>query len=343
MRVGAAPPGGTDATAQRRLREQGLMAIAETTKASNVVTQRRQSGSRPGRFRVGFQHVALLPLLLFLLFFVLYPLVELIRMAFSEVNPIAGEFVWTFVGLDNFRTMTADSTFLVALRNTLVFVAATTLLQLILGTCLALLVERARYVGALARNVLIWPAIITPVAISVTWWLILNIEFGVLNAVLDTLGLPAQRWLASTTWALPALVVVDVWHWTPLVFLLALAGLAGIDPTLYEAARIDGASLWTLLKTITLPLLAPILLVAGVTRIVLGFKVFDEIYVLTSGGPGQSTEVISLYLRRVFFEQLRMGYGAALGVTVVGVLAVALLLAPLVSGRRARTGQGGAA
>jgi multiple sugar transport system permease protein len=285
-------------------------------------------------FGFGFQHMALMPLLAFLVLFVVYPVFELVRMAFADLQTMRGDFIWTFNGLDNARTMVQDGTFLVSLRNTTVFVAVATALQIVIGTALAIMVEKARYLGGLARNVLIWPAIITPIAISVTWWLILNIEFGLLNHVLAALGLPEQRWLASTTWALPTLIVVDVWHWTPLVFLLVLAGLANLDHSLYEAARIDGASEWKALWTITLPLLAPIIAVAAITRVVLGFKVFDEIYVLTSGGPGQSTEVISLYIRRVFFEQLRMGYGAFLGLTVVVVLVIALLILPLLRKRK---------
>jgi multiple sugar transport system permease protein len=259
-------------------------------------------------------------LLLLLLLFTLYPMFELVRMGFSTVNPSRGEFAWEFSGLDNFYTMLGDETFRVALRNTVVFVAAAVALQLVIGTFLAVLVERARYLSGLARNVLVWPAIITPVVISVTWWLILNSEFGVLNYVLEAVGLPHQSWLASTTWALPTLVVVDVWHWTPVVFLLVLAGLASIDQTLYEAARVDGASEWRIFWRITLPLLAPTLAIAAMARAILGFKVFDEIFLLTNGGPGTSTEVVSTYVRDVFFEQFNMGYGAFLGITIVLLL-----------------------
>jgi multiple sugar transport system permease protein len=132
--------------------------------------------------------------------------------------------------------------------------------------------------------------------------------------------MPHQSWLASTTWALPTLVVVDVWHWTPVVFLLVLAGLASIDQTLYEAARVDGASEWRIFWRITLPLLAPTLAIAAMARAILGFKVFDEIFLLTNGGPGTSTEVVSTYVRDVFFEQFNMGYGAFLGITIVLLL-----------------------
>lgn len=298
----------------------------------------RTTPRRRSAVRLGFQHFALVPLLAFLLLFVAYPMIELVRMAFSNLETMRGQFIWEFNGLDNARTMLNDATFLISLRNTIVFVTVATTLQIIIGTALAILTQRARLLSVIAKNVLIWPAIITPITISVTWWLILNIEFGLLNQILDALGLPQQRWLASTTWALPTLIVVDVWHWTPLVFLLVLAGLANLDRALYEAARIDGASEWKALWTITLPLLAPVLAVAAITRVVLGFKVFDEIYVLTSGGPGQVTEVISLYIRRVFFEQLRMGYGAFLGLTVVGVLVFALLILPALRRRRGAPG-----
>jgi multiple sugar transport system permease protein len=269
---------------------------------------------------LGFEHWALVPLLVFLLFFMVYPVLQLARMGFSTARLAGGGFSWQFSGLQNVYTMLNDQIFRVALLHTVIFVFAAVAAQLVLGTSFALMVERARWLSGIGRNVLVWPAIITPVSISVTWWLILNIEFGLLNHVLDAVGLPRQSWLASTTWALPALIVVDIWHWTPVVFLLALAGLANIDQTLYEAARVDGASEWQMFRRITLPLLLPTLAVAAVVRIILGFKVFDEIYLLTNGGPGTATEVVSTYIRRVFFDQTQLGYGAFLGLVVVATL-----------------------
>lgn len=245
-------------------------------------------------------------------------------MSFSTATLTGGGFEWEFSGLANFYTMLDDQICRKALTNTVIFVFTATAAQVVLGTCLALMVERARWFSGIARNVLVWPAIITPVAISVTWWLILNIEFGLLNHVLNAVGLPRQAWLASATWALPTLIAVDIWHWTPIVFLLALAGLANIDQTLYEAARVDGASGWQVLWRITFPLLLPTLAVAAVVRIILGFKVFDEIYLLTDGGPGTATEVVSTYIRRVFFDQTQLGYGAFLGLVVVAMLVTLL-------------------
>jgi multiple sugar transport system permease protein len=229
-----------------------------------------------------------------------------------------------FVAIQNYHTMIADEVFRVAVTNTVVFVFVTTAVQIVLGTALAVLAERSRIFSSVARNIILWPAILAPVSVSVIWWLILNIEFGLLNDMLNRLGLPTQTWLASSTWALPTVMVVDVWHWTPVVFLFALAGLANIDRSLYEAARVDGASEWNVFWHITLPLLLPTLAMAAVTRIILGFKVFDEIFVLTDGGPGVATEVISTYVREVFVDRLQFGYGAFLSLTVVTIVLVFL-------------------
>lgn len=272
--------------------------------------------------RLGFKHAALAPLALCLALFMVYPVIELIQLAFSTVIPSGGEFVREWSGLDNLDRALADPVFGKAVWHTVAFVVGSVSIQLVLGTALALAIERARVLAGPARNVLLWPAIVTPVAVSVTWFLILEIEFGLLNRILDALGLPVQTWLASTTWALPALILVDVWHWTPLVMLVVLAGLANIDRELHDAARVDGASEWRILRSITLPLLAPTLAVVAIARSVLAFKVFDEIYLLTSGGPAQSTEMVSTYVRKVFVDQVNFGYGALLGLLLLVFFAV---------------------
>lgn len=305
----------------------------QSAAASPVRSVQRMERPRRGIWRPGFEHWALVPLLVFLLVFVVYPVVELIRMSFSTVSLSGGTFNWTFSGLANFNSMRADPTFLISVLNTIVFVVVSVTAQIVLGTALALMVVKARWLQKVARNILLWPAIMTPVAISVIWWLILTPEFGVLNRILPALGLPRQAWLASTTWALPALMLVDIWHWTPLVFLLVLAGLTSIDRSLFEAAYVDGASEAATLRHITLPLLRPTIVVAAMLRTILGFKVFDEIYVLTAGGPGTSTQVISSYVQNVFFGQFQMGYGAFLGLVVTVVVVLLVLLYMLVLGR----------
>lgn len=256
--------------------------------------------------------------------FGLYPLVQLVRMALSEVILKQGEFRWRFVGLANFERALNDEVFGVSLRNTAIFVVVTTLATLVIGLGLALVVDRAHLLRGIGWNTSIWPAIIAPVAVSVAWWLILSQEFGLLNKVLGAVGLPAQAWLVTSSTALAAVMLVDIWHWTPLVFLIVYANLKGIDPDLIEAARVDGASERQILTRVTIPLLVPSLLVAGAIRVIMGVKVFDEMYMLTHGGPGISSMVISLYIDDVFFGATELGYGATLGLTVVAAVLVVL-------------------
>jgi multiple sugar transport system permease protein len=141
-------------------------------------------------------------------------------------------------------------------------------------------------------------------------------------------------WLGNTSTALFAVIVVDVWHWTPFVFLLLLAGLESLPGDIYEAARVDGATFWQELRYITLPLMWPTIVVTLVFRLLVAFKVFDEIYLLTGGGPGTATEVVSYTIYRRFFTEGQTGYGAAMSLVVLVVLALLFLLASAATRRR---------
>jgi multiple sugar transport system permease protein len=188
----------------------------------------------------------------------------------------------------------------------------------------------------MAKNVLLWPAVVAPVVVSVVWWLVLSGEFGTLNRMLAVAGMPAQNWLASHTYALPALALVDVWHWTPIVFIVVYAALRNVDEALLEAGRVDGASEARLIWHIVLPVLRPAIAAAGLLRVIMGLKVFDEMHLLTGGGPGLSTTVISIYIRDVFFGRFDMGYGAALGTTVVVCVGIVAAATAVVRGLAAR-------
>lgn len=319
--------------------------LAGPTDADTGERRRRlpQPSGTAGRWRLGrllsFKVVAVLPLVAFMAVFALYPLVELVRMTFSTVDVQGGAFTWQFSGLANLSRVPDDPVFRVALWNTFLFIVVTTAGTIVIGVALALLVDRSRLLGGIARNVLVWPAIIAPVVVSVIWWLLLSPEFGLLNRVLTQLGLPTQGWLAEEHAALPAVMLVDIWHWTPIVFVLVYAALTAIDTSLYEAARIDGASEWQIVRHVVLPILAPAIVMTAVARVVMGVKVFDEMWLLTHGGPGISTTIVSIHIRGVFFDNVELGYGAALGLTVVvGILAVflAVVLARAMTARLRR-------
>lgn len=281
-----------------------------------------------------FRYATLAPLIILMALLFVYPLVELIHLAFSKTSSSGSGLTSQAAGLANFDAALHDATFRTALLNNVWFIIGSSLLSTAIGVAVALLAFYSRRLRRLAQVVLLWPAIIAPVAVGVLWWMIIDPQFGALNDVLKALGLPTQGLLGSGNTALGTLTVVDTWHWTPICFILAFAGLQGIDGQLLEAARIDGASELGIVRRVLLPLMGPTIAAILVVRVLMGTKVFDEFYLLTGGGPGTATTVISLYMRNVFFTQLDFGYGAALGVLVAaGLLVVALVVWIL---RRAR-------
>ena len=205
-----------------------------------------------------------------------------------------------------------------------------------LGLALAIIVSSVMRLKGLIRTILIVPILMPPVAIGSMWKLMYSLEFGVLNQVITSFGLPPVNWLGSTSLALFSIIIVDVWHWTPFVFLILFAAVEGLPREVIEAARIDGARNRDLVFKIIIPLMKPAMVVALLFRAILAFKVFDEVFLLTSGGPGNSTEVVSLHLYKVFFEQNQMGYGALLSLAII-----AATIAFLWVGRRAATAVGG--
>ena len=283
------------------------------------------------RFGV-FRTLSLLPFLVIVVLFGLYPFARVILMSFSRVDVMGGGMRTSWVGADNFVRALGSAAVRHSLVITFIFVVASTVLSVVLGTATAILTDRATRLQRLAQNILVWPAIIAPVVVSVLWVLILNPQIGVLNTLLGTLGLPEQGLLGSGTGAMAAVIGVDVWHWTPLVYLLVYSALKGIDPEILEAAALDGASAARAVRHVVLPMLAPALLAAVALRTVMGVKVFDEMYLLTRGGPGDSTTIISLLIRGIVFDDVDLGYGSAVSLVTVGsVLVVATLI---LTGRR---------
>jgi multiple sugar transport system permease protein len=226
-----------------------------------------------------------------------------------------------FVGAGNYAEALGDPRFWAALTHTLLFTATSVALELVLGLILALAMNRAARGRALVRAAVLVPWAIPTVVSALLWRFIFDDQAGVVNAVLADLGLVRTPivWFIRPDLAWVPVVASDVWKTTPFVALLLLAGLQNIDPALYEAARIDGASSWQQFRRVTLPLLKPAMLVALVFRTLDGFRVFDLIYVLTGGGPGTSTEPIALYTFNSLLQNLRFGYGSALSVITFAI------------------------
>lgn len=272
-----------------------------------------------------FRYWALLPAVVVLFLLTVYPIVQLVHMSLSDLEYTGGGIRWTWVGVKNFTAILSDPIALVALRNTVLFALITVSVETIVALVLALAVSRVKVLARFFRVVVILPILIPPIAIGVMWLMIVNYNYGMLNEVLALIGIQGPAWLNTGSLAFPTIIVVDIWHWISFMFLILLAGLESLPLELNEAARIDGASEVQLIRHITLPLLRPTISVAVILRMIFAFKVFDEIYLLTNGGPGNSTQVISSYVENVFFTQARMGYAAALAL-VTAVLIVILVV-----------------
>jgi ABC-type sugar transport system permease subunit len=241
-----------------------------------------------------------------------------------------------FVGFANYAAAFADERFLTSLRQTLAFVAVSVTLEIALGLALALTLDSLRRGRALARVVVLLPWALPTVVAALVWRFMFDGESGLVNALAATVGLEGSRldWFSHQYAAWVPIVLGDVWKTTPFVALLLLAGLQTIDAALHDAARLDGAGAWRRFTHITLPLLRPALLVALVFRTLDAFRVFDLVYVLTGGGPGTATEVISLTAFTALFQDLRFGYGSALSVIVfAGSFVLALVYVRVISRR----------
>ena len=242
-------------------------------------------------------------------------------------------FDWTigstahYVGLGNYEKIFTSQRFGEAVVHTFYFTALAVIAPLVIGTWAAMVFHREFPLRGVLRGIFIMPMMATPVAVALVWTMMFHPQQGVLNYLLSLVGLPPSLWVYSPTLVIPSLVLVEVWHWTPLVMLIVLGGLAALPTEPYESARLDGATEWQLFRYITLPLVAPFILVAAVIRTIDALKAFDTIYVITGGGPGTASETINLFLYLQAFAFYNIGTASAVVVVFfVIVLAMALLL-----------------
>jgi multiple sugar transport system permease protein len=292
---------------------------------SSLVKRKEQAGLKA---RIGsfvdrtFQYWTIAPMVITLSLLVIYPVTQLVRMSFSEIDIVQGKAIWEYVGLKHLRTALQDPVVPIALRNTLVFVVAVVIIETLLATLISVLVSRSnRFIG-LYRTVLLIPLLVPPIAIGTMWRMMYDYNYGLINQVLGLFGIIGPTWTANPKLAMPSVILVDLWHWTSFMFLIIFAGLESLPSEINEAARVDGASETQIFRYITLPLLRPTLITAVMLRTIFAFKVFDEIFLLTGGGPGTSTEVISLYIYEVFSRQFRVGYASFLALALAVIVSI---------------------
>lgn len=273
-----------------------------------------------------WRRAALAPSLAIFVLLSMLPVLNLIAMSMHEIRWQDGRSTWEFVGSVNYLRLTSDGLLHKGFYNTLVFSIVGVSLQIVIGFLLAWAVSRIHRGRVLYRTIFILPILVPGILIGAVWKLMLNFDFGLINGLIGVFNFQPVDWLGTASLALYAVIVVDIWHWTPFCFLLLLAGFESMPQELHEAALVDGATAWTELRYVYLPIMMPVIVVTFLFRFITSLKVFDEIYLLTGGGPGSSTEVVSYTIYRTFFTQDQMGYGSAMSVAVLFFIAVLLVL-----------------
>ena len=267
------------------------------------------------------------PIVVSLLVLGLYPLVFTVAASLSRST--LGRPFQSWVGLDNFAQVLGHPDLVQTLPRTVTYALGVSALSTLLGLLMALALYHAARKGAWARALILLPLMVPPVIAGNLWKLIYNPGGGLLTTLLNRLGVDAAGLapLASISWALPAIALADVWQWSPLVALLVLAALLAQDDAVIDAAQLDGASGWQLFRHITLPAIAGTLATAFFIRLVLAFKVFDLIFITTSGGPGQATTTASYAIYQAALRSFDIGRAAAITLLLAGV--VTLITLPL--------------
>jgi len=256
-----------------------------------------------------------IPTWILLSFTILIPFFYGIYISFQNIN-LASFLPPNFVGFDNYRTALAAPETWSTLRITLLITFFGLLFQIPLGIFLALALHENLRGTKIFRSILITPMLLTPVAVGLTYRFMFDTDLGVINWFLDILGIEKVNWLGSQTSALFAVIIVDSWQSVPFVMLLVLAALTAISPSLYEAARVDGANSSQIFRRLTLPLITPTLLVITMIKIMDFLKLFDTLFILTRGGPGNSTTTLGLWAYKTGFIFLELSRAAALGVLI---------------------------
>jgi multiple sugar transport system permease protein len=257
-----------------------------------------------------------------------WPVFESFRLSFYEVR--LGESITpsAFRGLSIFWEALSDSSVRTSMFVTLKFAAVVVVLEMLIGVGLALLLETPIRGMSVFRTIFVLPMMIAPICVGLIWRYMFDANAGPVNTWLSVFGIRPE-WLADQSLAFAAICIADIWQFTPFVFIMALAGLQGVDTSAVEAARIDGATPWQIITLIKLPLLAPILMITLLMRLIDALRGLEVVYALTNGGPGLATELFPLHIYKSAFVTQRMGHSAALSIcllVVTTLLSVALLI-----------------
>jgi multiple sugar transport system permease protein len=274
-----------------------------------------------------FKYLMVWPAVLVLLLIGLFPIIYTLVVSFQNINMFEED--TSFNGLLNYARLLGDVRLWQSLLHTFVLTAIALPLELVFGLAMAFLFLERMPGRQVFVALLVLPTVITPVIAGAIWRLLFDNRFGPVNQVLSWIagGPVTILWTVDPVFVYPAILIAEIWQWTPFMFLLLLAGLSNVDQSQLEAAEIDGAGWWRIFWRITLPAIRPVLAIALLIRALDLFRLFDVVWALTKGGPGTLTETISIYAYVQGFQQFETSYTAAIAVMVIVLLSVLVILA----------------
>lgn len=273
-----------------------------------------------------FSILFILPSFILYTLFVIYPTLNSFNLSFTNWDGVSDTI--HYIGFDNFVEMFHSERVYNALKNTLIISFSLVVLENILAILLAMLVDQVRWLKNFFRSIFYFPVLLSGIVMGFVWAIIFNYNFGVINQLLDRIGLESLKvdWLGSPKYALLAIIITTVWKGAGYYMIIYLAGLQGIPPELHEAAAIDGANRWQQFRHVTFPLLAGAMTVCIMLSMISALKIFDQIAVMTDGGPGFATETLTYIVYKVGFGELRQGYGTALSLVLFVLILVVSLI-----------------
>ncbi len=276
-------------------------------------------------------YLLLLPAAAVLFTFQYLPAADIFRL--SLTNRLLLRPRWSYVGLSNYERLLEDGRFWNAVWNTVLFVGGSVPLQIGLALALAIVLAGRLRKAGFFRTIFFLPVAASLVGVSVIWQWIYHPRLGVLNELLSMIGVQGPNWLSSSTWAMPAIILLVVWTGTGYYMVIYLAGVLDISREYYEAAVLDGANGWQQFRFVTWPLLAPVTYLVIVLQVINSFQVFTTVFVMTGGGPARATEVLVYYLYQRAFESHEFGYASAIAVVLFLSLAVLTIIIRVGYGR----------
>lgn len=258
-----------------------------------------------------FRYVILAPAMAIIFFFALFPLFYTLRLSFMNqvlTNPNPP----SFIGPANYRRALNDPMFWSSLGRTAFFTIIAVSLEMVLGTLIAFLLTQPLAGRGLVRTLMLLPVATAPVAMGLVWRYMYHADFGIFNFLVEQVGLARRNWLGEPSIAMFAIVLFDVWQWTPFVAFVISAALHALPKEPFEAAQVDGAPKWLVFKSLIVPMIAPVWVFVFLLRVIDAVRFYDPIYALTRGGPGTATETLSWYLYRNAFAYWDMSYSAVI-------------------------------